>query len=192
MMCSFNNAFAFVCALCTPLMTGSLKPGVHVELYVRSLAPRGLQEGQRVVLETIESLKRSGTLTDHTLYVSGAEIPATPAETVTDFGKFLLNRAAVFSAWADKNDVSLGKLFERRSIHSSITGEHRETLVFPVMALAEYEGTDLRFVAPCTVDGTSVTVRDRLDELRAGTEIETVCLPDAHASPPNPSQPLVQ
>lgn len=172
-------------------MTGSPKPGVHVELYVRSLAPRGLQEGQRAVLETIESLEASGTLTDHRLYVCGAEIPATPVETATEFGEFLLNRTAVFSAWADQNDVSLGKLFEHRSIDSSITGEHRETLVFPVMALAEYEGTDLRFVAPCTVDGTTVTVRDRLDELRAGIEVESDLLPDAHSSPPEPSKPLV-
>ena len=175
-----------------PLMMGSTNRGVHVELYVRSLAPRGALDRQQSAVQLIEQLAGEGRLSTYSVHVCGREIPATPGETTTDFGAFLLNRVAVFSMWADRNGYSLGRLFDRRTLDSTITDEHRETLVMPVMALAEYEGTDLRFVAPCSVDGTSLTVRHRLNELHAGEHRDATPLPDAHAPPPDEKPPLVQ
>ena len=192
MTCIFENTFRYLCVLFTPLMTGSSRRGVYAELYVRSLAPRGVMDRQQAVLDSVATLAARETLTDYRVYVCGSEIPATPAETTTEFGEYLLERTAVFAAWADRNGYSLGTLFERRSVHSSLTGQHRETLVFPVMALAEYVGTDLRFVAPCSADDETVTVHDRLAELAAGIDVETTVLPDVRAAPPEPSKPLVQ
>ena len=192
MTCIFENTFGYLCVLFTSLMTGSSRRGVYAELYVRSLAPRGVMDRQQAVLDSVATLAARETLTDYRVYVCGSEIPATPAETTTEFGEYLLERTAVFAAWADRNGYSLGTLFERRSVHSSLTGQHRETLVFPVMALAEYVGTDLRFVAPCSADDETVTVHDRLAELAAGIDVETTVLPDVRATPPEPSKPLVQ
>jgi hypothetical protein len=173
-------------------MSGSTQGGTHVELYVRSLAPRGVLEGQQAALRSVRELVEDGPLAECTVHICGREIPATPADTATEFGEFLCNRVAVFSAWADRNDYSLARLFDRRRLDSTITGEHRETLVMPVMALAEYEGPDLRFVAPCAVDGERLTVRDRLAELRAGVRRETTVLHDAHTSPPDETPPLAR
>jgi len=170
-------------------MNGQTSRGVHAELYVRSLAPRGLGDRQDAVVETLVTLSAQGTLSEYTVYVCGEQAPASPAAATTEFGQYLLNRVAVFYEWADRNDCSLGSVFERRTVDSSILGERCETLVLPVMVLAEYEGEDLRFVAPCQTGGETITVQDRLDELRDGGDVDTDPLPNARASPP--STPLV-
>lgn len=173
-------------------MMGSTNRGVYVELYVRSLAPRGVLDRQRAVVASIERLAAEGRVSGHTVRVCGREIPATGAGTTTDFGDFLLDRIAAFSSWADRNDYSLGRLFDERTLDSSLTDEHRETVAVPVMALAEYEGADLRFVAPCSADGTTITVRDRLEELRVGTQRETAVVPDVYGGPSEEKPTLVQ
>ena len=190
--CEFSNTFARICASFTLTMNRSFNRGTHVELYVRSLAPRNVLDGQRAVLEFVEQLAGNGRLSGYTVHVCGREIPATPAETVTDFGEFLLNRVAAFSAWADRNGYSLGTLFDRRTLKSSLTGEHRETIVVPVMALAEYEGPDLRFVTPCSIEGTTVTVQDRLDELYVGAQRDTTAVSDVRTAPAEESPLLIQ
>lgn len=173
-------------------MRGSATERVRVELYVRSLAPRGATESQQAVVSSIRRLEDEGEIAEYTVHVCGREIPATPAEMTTEFGEFLLNRVAVFSAWADRNDYSLGRLFDERTLESAFTDDRRETVVLPAMALAEYEGADLRFVAPCTIDGTTVTVWDRLEELSEGVTRETTVFPDARIEPDDEQQPLVQ
>lgn len=173
-------------------MRGSDAEGVRVELYVRSLAPRGATDSQQAVVSNLQRLEAEEQISEYTVHVCGREIPVSPAETTTEFGEFLLNRVAVFSAWADRNDYSLGRLFDKRTLDSAFTDERRETVVLPAMALAEYEEADLRFVAPCTIDGTTVTVWDRLEELSEGMTRETTVLPDAHLSPDDEHQSLAQ
>jgi len=165
-------------------MTGDLRRGVHAELYVRSLAPRGATDEQAAVLETLEALSDRDTLADYQVHVCGEQLPATHADAGTAFGQYLLNRIAVFSEWAERNGCSLGKLYERRSIDSAFTGTTHDVIRLPTMALAEYEGTDLRFVAPCTIDGETISVRDRIDELLAGREMRRMLFPGARAEPP--------
>jgi len=148
-------------------MPGSTTEGVHAELYVRSLAPRGVRERQAAVLERLETLVDHGTIADYTVHVCGRELPASPAEAVTEFGTFLLNRIAVFTEWADRNGWTLDSLFETERIESRITGQKHERVEMPVMLLAEYEGRDLRFVSPCSNEATNWSVVDRLDELAA-------------------------
>ena len=192
MMCSFNNSFVEPCPLFTTLMTGSETEGVHVELYVRSLAPRGIHPRQRAVIDTLGHLSERGIVDDHLIHVCGDQVPASRAEAVTAFGQFLLDRIAVFREWADRNDWSLDPGFGRREVDSSLTGHHIDVLTVPVMALAEYEGDDLRFVAPVSCDDTTWTIQDRLDALRArGTPDSADHLTDARTEPPH-SPALVQ
>lgn len=169
-------------------MSGSKTAGVHVELYVRSLAPRGVRPHQVAVIETLDSLVDQGSIDRYTVHVCGRHAPATLAETTTEFGVFLLNRVADFREWAERNGWSLGPLFETRTVDSSITGEQRDVLELPVMAMAEYHEDDLRFVAPCSTDEREWTVQNRLDALSArGDPDTTKRLPAGSADPPTQS-----
>lgn len=188
MLCIFNNIFAPVCVLFTILMSGSMTEGLHVELYVRSLAPRGIQARQRAVIEHLAQLTDLGIVEGHRVLVCGQQIPAKRTDLVTEFGQFLHERVAVFSEWAERNGWSLDHAFAHRTVDSSLTGERTDVLALPAMALAEYEGDALRFVAPVTGDETQWTVQDRLDALLAtGTPDSADPLPEVRTTPPHRS-----
>lgn len=170
-------------------MSGSTSEGVTAELYVRSLAPRGVRPKQEAVIDSLEQLTDGGPLDGYTVHVCGKQAPATPADATTEFGTFLLNRVAVFTQWAEMNDASLGSLFQRRTVDSELTGEHGEVLDLPVMALAEYEGSALRFVTPCSGPEREWTVQQRLHALERTAEPDTSDrLPGARATPPASSR----
>ena len=168
-------------------MAGS--PGVHLELFVRSLSPGGARSSLEGILDRITCLAERRVIEDYTVRVCGKRLPATPAATRTAFGSYVLNRVAVFHEWAERNDLSLDSLFEERHIASSLTGEDRRVLVVPLFVLAEYEEDALRFVAPCETDDRVWTVSKRLDELAAGRPAVPGIdpLPRARAPPPDAS-----
>ncbi len=147
-------------------MTGGQTEGVHVELYVRSLAPHGGLPQQRAVLDTLAHLRQRGIVEDYEVIVCGRQMPATAREVATEFGRFLIERIGVFAEWAEQNGWSLEETFKRRTIDSSITEQTTDVVTLPVMALAEYDSDHLRFVAPVTGEESQWTVQDRLDALR--------------------------
>jgi len=158
---------------------------VAVELYVRSLAPRSDRTRLHETVARLQELADAGSLREFSVVLSGKAIPPTPAETVTELGAYLCNRVAVFREWARATGRSVGATFQRRSVHSTFTGDDYDAVVLPDVLLAEYEGDDLRFVAPCREDGDAVTVTDRLDALEAGAPTEpTDRLPRSRAAPP--------
>jgi len=146
-------------------MSGSTREGISVELYVRSLAPRGVRSTQEGIVDRLRDLRESETVSEFSVCVCGSRVPASRAEVETDVGATLLERIGAFERWAERTGCSLGPLFERSTVHSSITDETHETIDLPAMVLAEYEGNRLRFVSPCVVDGTLLTVPERLDAL---------------------------
>lgn len=155
---------------------------LRVELYVRSLVPRQNRSRQSTVLNQLKSLSIEDKIVDYDLVVCGKRLPANPGDARTTFGTYLLNRITVFELWAAQNDISLNALFDRRRIDSTITGETGTELVFPTMVLAEYEGTDLRFVTPCETADRTWRVTDRLRVLEEGREPTDVePLPDARS-----------
>lgn len=149
-----------------------------VELYVRSLAPRAARERLERVVGRLEHLEETERIGDVSVRVTGKAIPATPADTVTDYGAFLCNRVAVFREWAGLTNRSLDACFERRTVHSAFTGDEYDAIVWPEIVLAEYVSGDLRFVAPCEQGEESVTVEDRL------VALEAVTPPADRAGPP--------
>jgi hypothetical protein len=162
--------------------------GLYVELYVRSLAPRGIQSRQRAVIERLTQLTDTGVVEGHRVLVCGRQIPAKRRDLVTEFGQFLHERIAVFSEWAERNGWSLDHAFSRRTVDSAITGETTDVLALPAMALAEYEGDALRFVAPVTSADAQWTVQERLDALLAtGSPDSADRLPEARTTPPHRS-----
>jgi len=168
-------------------MSGS--PGVHLELFVRSLSPGGARSSLEGILDRITCLAEQRVIDGYAVRVCGKGIPATPAATRTAFGSYLLNRVAVFHEWAEHNDLSIDSLFEQRRVRSSLTGEDRRELVVPLFVLAEYEDGGLRFVAPCEIDDRVRTVPERLDDLTSGQPTTVDPLPSARAIPPDAASP---
>lgn len=173
------------------LSSGSGEDGVRIELYVRSLSPRDSRRRIEAIVATLDRLVDAGTLAEYRVLLTGAELPAAPADAITGYGSYLLNRVAVFQEWATATGRSLDALFERRTVDSAYTGEEYDALVAPTAVMAEYEGGDLRFVAPCDEDGEHVTIRERLEDLEADVDLpSTGRLRDAdHALPGEPEVP---
>ena len=158
---------------------------VWLELYVRSLHAGAADARQEAAIERLADLEDAGRIDGYQVLVWGDRMPGSPAEARTDAGLFALNRAAVFAEWADRNDYSIDR-FDHQQVESRILGETYRTLSVPIMTLAEYAGSDLRFVAPVTgADGT-VTVLDRFDQLAAdaGTATDLEPLSQTYADPP--------
>lgn len=151
-------------------MSGSHAEGVQIEVFVRSLAPVGAGRPQETVVRTLERLTDRSTVDDYRVTVCGKEVPADRDQAATAFCERLLNCVEAFEAWAERNDRDLNGVFDRKETHSSITGNDRVCRVVPVLAMAEYEGTDLRFVAPSAGEAGQVSVVDRLEELEGMAE----------------------
>jgi hypothetical protein len=154
-------------------LSGSTESGVRIDLYVRSLSPRESRRQIEHVVERLERLVADSVLAEYRLIPTGAELPATPDDAVTEYGEFLLHRIGVFEDWAAANGRSLGKLFERRTVFSRFTDEEHDAVSMPTMVMAEYDGTSLRFVAPCQDGAERVSVLDRLDALAMDDDVES-------------------
>lgn len=142
--------------------------GVRLELYVRSLSPRGTYRRQEALIERLERLSAAGRIDDYSVEVWGRRVAFSTAAARTEAGKHALARHAVFKRWADANDRSIGSFFEVRTVDSKLADERYRALIFPGAALAEYRDGELRHVAPCSDGGTVYTVEDRLDRFEQG------------------------
>ncbi|WP_459192172.1 HTH domain-containing protein [Halosimplex sp. J119] len=147
-------------------MTGTQTP--RIELYVRSLLPDGAHERQEAVIERLQELDAEDEIEDFSVIVWGKQIARDSAGARTEEGEYILNRVAEFKQWALSNNVSLESFYQRQTVDNDVTDEPYTAMVLPVMGLAEYDGEELRHVAPCT-DGDEVhTIMDRLDRLERG------------------------
>lgn len=146
---------------------GQTAPEIHLELYVRSLVPRGACECQRTVLRRLQGLADDGAIDSFEVTVWGRGIrPSTAAQTAT--GKELQQLVESFAEWAQERGLTLRPRFERRSVRSRMADETYDAIYFPAMALAVFQDGDLAFVAPCA-DGTTVyTVGDVIDAFEVG------------------------
>lgn len=162
----------------------SVDDSVRIELFVRSLSPRESRSRIESIVADLEDHLDAGALAEYRVLVTGRELPAKPADALTDYGTYLRGRVEAFQQWAAVTDRSLGSLFERHTVHSSITEEDYDAIVLPTVAMAEYDGRALRFVSPCQDGDSHVTVTDRLEviasERAAGSDDE----PQADADGP--------
>jgi hypothetical protein len=75
-----------------------------------------------------------------------------------------------FRAWAEANGFSLEPGFQRRSRSFIGMDGVEEVVVFPVVALAVYEGEELEAVFPCTDGERTHTVESALAAFERGDE----------------------
>ncbi|MFC7139147.1 HTH domain-containing protein [Halosimplex aquaticum] len=147
-------------------MTGTQTP--RIELYVRSLLPDGAHERQEAVIERLQELDAEDEIEDFSVIVWGKQIARDSAGARTEEGEYILNRVAEFKQWALSNNVSLESFYQRQTVENDVTDEPYTAMVLPVMGLAEYDGEELRHVAPCTEGEEVHTIMDRLDRLERG------------------------
>lgn len=169
-------------------MSSEPPAGVHCELFVRSLAPRAGGEQHVAVLERLDSLVDEGAIDDYSVQVTGSAVPASPGRAVTEYGRYLLNRIAVFEEWARLHDQNLGAIFERVGVDDSILNREREVRQLPMLAMAEYENQHLRFVTPCETDDGRVEVLDRLEMLAGEEDPDCFELDHARSTEPEPTR----
>jgi hypothetical protein len=156
---------------------------LRVELFVRSLAPNGFRQAEESAVERLQQLEATSVLDGLSVYVTGDQICPDAVTASTQPGGFLLDRIGAVHRWADRTDRTIYPFFQRVEEARGIDDSDCSGIRFPAMVLAEYDGDQLRFVAP-SADGTATeTIHDRLDELEqlagddgatgAGAEIDT-------------------
>lgn len=147
-------------------MTSEGSPPETIEAHVRSLSPEGSPQ-QGPIFEGLDRLSGEGLIDYWTVHVVGDTVCPDTASS-TQPGQFICDRIRQFREWADRQGVSFGRYFERRTVDSELTGEEYETMVLPTVTLAEFDGDDsLRFVSPCFDGETQHTPMDRLEQLLA-------------------------
>lgn len=142
----------------------------RLELYVRSLAPGAAREQQDRIINQLDNLKEAEAIADYNIEVWGREVSTTAAASRTEAGRRVLDKVQEFERWADRNGRSLSSVFEVHEVDSAITGEQYESIVLPLMVLAEYHDDELVGVAPCAYEGAPVTIDECLATLDEQTD----------------------
>ncbi|WP_299268757.1 HTH domain-containing protein [Halorientalis sp.] len=138
---------------------------IRLELYVRTLSPPGARTRQEQVITRLQRLEDEGYIADFYVKVWGRQIDPTTKAAETDQGAFILNRIAEFKQWALANNTTLESFYQTHEQSSTITGQDHTTMVLPKMGLAEYHGSELEQVAPCTTGDDVHSVVNHLDDL---------------------------
>lgn len=146
---------------------GSRGDGLRIEVYVRSLQPRGDTAQQRA-FDLLDELVAEDVVEDYEVVVWGDRVPPTRDALRTRAGRFILDRVVVFQRWAEENDVSIEHAFEVRTVDSAITGHHYSELVLPQLVVAAVADDRLVDFAPVTVNGTHVSTLEFIDRLAQG------------------------
>lgn len=163
---------------------------VRVELYVRSLLPRGAHERQERVIEQLERLEAEDAVASFEVEVWGNRVGPSTAAARTGAGRAARERLETFVEWAQANDRSLRPCFETHAVASEFTETAYTAIEFPLMTLVEYEDNEIRHVAPCTDGTTTYTVSDRLQAFERGTEAQPAAgsEPDSSGTPEDASR----
>jgi len=135
----------------------------RVELYVRSLAPTDIRDRQESVIERLDELADAGRIDEFEVVLCGDCVCRSLATASTDVGQRLLDRHRSFEQWAAEVDRHLVG-FAERDTGSALTGADITGISFPRLALAEYRGGELAYVAPSRNGTESTTVLERLDQ----------------------------
>lgn len=137
--------------------------GLRAELYLRG-DTYGTFDAQQQVLNRVKRLEANGTFSESIVAGEWQRI-RTRAEDARDGALAIYDE---FREWAERNGFSLEPAFERRK--RSYMGLNRvdEVVVFPVIALAIYEGDRIEGVFPCTDEERAYAVGDALDAFDRG------------------------
>jgi hypothetical protein len=143
----------------------------NVELWVRSLARPAVCRQQSDLVSRLDRLADRDVIGGFDVRVWGREMVLSSGTVRTAPGRRFTNRYERFRRWADHRDASIEPFFERKDVASDITGEEFTVVVFPVVALAEFDGDEVVHVAPCDRETGVVTVQERLATIEAAGDL---------------------
>jgi len=135
----------------------------QIELYVRSLAPIDIRDRQESVIDRLDELAERDRIEEYEVILCGDCVCASLTTAKTTVGQRLLDRYASFEEWATTRDRSLVGFVEHDT-ESSLSRTNITGIKFPRLALAEYRGGNLSFVAPSHNGTENITVIDRIEE----------------------------
>jgi hypothetical protein len=115
-------------------------------------------------------LESAGVVESADVNVWGEAIELSTVAAETERGQELLETVSRFRDWAARNGASLDGAFLNRETKSRLTGRTHTTLRLPSVAMAEYEGEEIRTVTPHRRDGTVKTVQERVETLARETD----------------------
>lgn len=134
---------------------------VTVELFVRSLAPRGCGRLQADAIDTLSELVDRGIVDDYEVRIWGDAVPV-------DGDHPIVREVVRLREWAATNGAEL--LGVDRRTAGSLVEEARAVTALPTMVLAEYHDGKLACVSPHERDGVVHTIEDRLGALHESTD----------------------
>lgn len=136
---------------------------VRCELYLR-IDTYGTYDAQQTVLERVRSLADRGVFDSADVEAEWEGVHIREDEVRDE----ALATYEEFEDWAAANDFSLEPAFDRRQRYVQGTVERREAVIFPVVALAVYEGDELRAVLTCSDEFGHYTVHEALEGFERG------------------------
>lgn len=149
---------------------------VTLELYVRSLVPRGAGGRLDGILEDLSTLATRSRVDGYEVTVWGDAVGVDGPTSVTRPGAEALATVELFESWADE----MGADFPvRETTRGTVADDPLRVLELPPVALAEYRGDDLTKVTPHLRDDAVTTVGDHVGSLLEPSRGETAVDPDA-------------
>lgn len=152
-------------------MTGDTDEQTYrAEVVVRSLAPYGVNERQREIIERVEGFRDRGVIADVEVDVWGRGIRTDAEERTTAHERY-----DALESWADGNEYSLSPGFVHHQRGSLVEDESEAITSFPLICLVVYavggtpDGDAVRAVFPCSDDERTYTVADGIEALEHRT-----------------------
>jgi hypothetical protein len=136
---------------------------LRAELYLRG-DTYGTFDAQQQVLNRVKRLEANGLFSESIVAGEWHRI-RTRAEDPRDDAIAVYEE---FDDWATRNGFSLEPAFEKRKRAYMGLNRVDDVVVFPVIALAVYDGAAIRGVFPCTDADRAYAVGDALDAFERG------------------------
>jgi hypothetical protein len=128
-------------------------------LYIRSVAPCGINDVQQRAIERLERLVADGTLERIEYEVWGHSVP-------TDHSDLRVKRQYdEFAEWADEHGYRLSPAFHVRETKTIISDATQTVISFPLLCLGLYSDRGVEAVFPCSDDDRTYTLEDGLRAL---------------------------
>lgn len=136
---------------------------LRCEVYLRN-DTYGTYDAQQSVIDRVESLADRGIFDEAGVESEWESVQIGAGESRAD----ALATIEEFEDWAAANGFSLAPAFQRRERYVTGSTVRREAVVFPVVALAVYEGPELRAVLPSSDEFGHYTVHEALEGFERG------------------------
>ncbi|WP_331232330.1 HTH domain-containing protein [Natronorarus salvus] len=131
-------------------------------LYMRSVAPYGINGIQEETIERLEHLTDDTRLGSVDYEIWGHNIP------VDDSTTAIKKVYDEFEEWADEHGYSLAPAFHVRETETIVSERSHTVISVPLLCLGVYDDHGIEAVFPCSDDERTYTLEDGLRALESG------------------------